>query len=440
MAGRTWVHVSTLMQWNRPPVGIVRVEQEYCRWLAAQSPAVTGERRYCRFDRASGCFVEVPAEQVSQRLLALTSGMWAPDEVALPPPSAIKVLLRRLLPDLLWRPLQASRRLAAQIGRRLRQIGMAAGRRLPGSDRLPAEAPFATGDRFVSLGLDWDTLDQTVLYRLKRQHRLDVTLMCYDVIPALFPHLVVLPPGNFAAYIADAAWCADRFVCISERTRRDLRALLTHLGAPVPRCEVVRLGSDVAHGVAARPPAGPVGEDGRPFVLFVSTIERRKNHEVLYRAWLRLRERGLVPHRLVFVGMPGWGVTDLMNDLRLDPRVQDDIVMLSRVDDAELAWLYRNCAFTVFPSLYEGWGLPVAESLAWGKFCLASNVASLPEVGGDLIEYLDPWDLPQWVERLAHYMTQPQAVAAHEARIVERHVPSRWVDTAAAIHRIATDA
>ena len=417
------------MQWNRPPVGIVRVEQEYCRWLAAQSPAVTGELRYCRFDRASGCFVEVPAEQVSQRLLALTSGVWTPDQAAPPPPPpCIKVLLRKLLPDWLWWPLQMARRLAASL------IG---GR---GRDRPPPEAPFATGDRFVSLGLDWDTLDQTVLYRLKRRHRLDVTLMCYDVIPALFPHLVVLPPGNFAAYIADAAWCADRFVCISERTRRDLQALLTHLGAPVPRCEVVRLGSDVAHGMAARPPAGPVGADERPFVLFVSTIERRKNHEVLYRAWLRLRERGLVPHRLVFVGMPGWGVTDLMNDLRLDPRVQDDIVMLSRVDDAELAWLYRNCAFTVFPSLYEGWGLPVAESLAWGKFCLASNVASLPEVGGDLIEYLDPWDLPQWVERLAHYMTRPQAIAAHEARIVERHVPSRWADTAAAIHRIVTDA
>jgi glycosyltransferase involved in cell wall biosynthesis len=168
----------------------------------------------------------------------------------------------------------------------------------------------------------------------------------------------------------------------------------------------------------------------------VSTIERRKNHEVLYRAWVRLREAGITPPRLVCVGMRGWGVTDLMHDLQLDPRVQGDIILLDHVDDSELAWLYRHCAFTVFPSLYEGWGLPLVESLAWGKFCLASQAASLPEAGGPWAEYLDPWDLPQWVERLGYYMANPDAVAAHETRIRRDFQAPRWADTAAAIHRL----
>ncbi len=293
----------------------------------------------------------------------------------------------------------------------------------------------------MSLGLDWEYLDQKALYRLKRELGLKTTLICYDVIPALFPHLVVLPPGNFGAYLVDMAWTADAVLCISEHTRRDCEAVLHRLGAPVPPTHVIHLGSDIQLAGEETPPAGlGIHPDERPFVLFVSTIERRKNHEILYRAWTRLREQGTVPHRLVFVGMQGWGVTDLMNDLSLDPRIRQDIVRLNHVTDAELAWLYRHCAFTVFPSLYEGWGLPLVESLARGRFCLASNAASLPEAGGEWAEYLDPWDLPAWVERLGHYMRHPEEVAARNERIASGFRAPKWSDCASAIHQVALTA
>jgi glycosyltransferase involved in cell wall biosynthesis len=299
--------------------------------------------------------------------------------------------------------------------------------------------PFSQGDRFVSLGLDWDTLDMPVLYRLKRRLGLDLTLVCYDTIPILYPHLAGLAQGVFTAYFADMAWCADRILCISEHTRQDCEAVLRELGAPVPPTRVIRLGAEVKGGLVDQAPQGPVA-DGRPFVLFVSTIERRKNHDILYRAWVRLRERGQVPYRLVFVGMPAWGVTDLMNDLRQDPRVAGDIICLDRVNDAHLCWLYRNAAFTVFPSLYEGWGLPVVESLAWGKFCLASGAASLPEAGGDWVEYLDPWDLEGWTERLGFFMHNPAEVALRNERIAREFVAPAWADTARQIHEAALGA
>jgi glycosyltransferase involved in cell wall biosynthesis len=434
--GRTWVHVSTLLQWNRPPVGIVRVEQEYCRWLLAQQPAQVGELRFCRYDKRDACFLEVARDVVAGRLGSPAGSAHVPAPPAVP----TGTWLSRWLADLGQRAAVARRHvlhwLVTQSVLRRPLAPLRAWRRHRyARATTPLSAPFAPGDRWVSLGLDWDTLDQRALYEAKLRFGLDVTLMCYDVIPVLFPHLVVVPGDNFAAYITDAAWCADRFACISECTRRDLLAVSQRLGAPRRPRTVVRLGAQVPGGGEARPPAG-FGADPRPFVLYVSTIERRKNHELLYRAWLRLRERGLTTHRLVWVGMRGWGVGDLMHDLHLDPRIRGDILLLDRVADDELAWLYRHCAFTVFPSLYEGWGLPVAESLACGKFCLASNAASLPEVGGDLIEYLDPWDLPQWVERLAHYMTDPRAVAEHEQRIAREYWPPAWADTAAAIHRV----
>ena len=379
---RVWLHVSSLMRWQRAAVGVVRVECEYARWLLSQAEQAFA---FCEYSREQGLFVQVPAEAVARQLAAITAG----------------------------------------------QGGVVAAHAAP--------ADFAPGDRFVSLGLDWDTLDHRVLWQHK-QAGLHITLMCYDLIPVLYPQWFagVHTRESFGAYLADLCWCADQVLCISEHTQRDLLRTLPATGAPLPPTRVIRLGCELSAAPSVAPPAQL--DLARPFVLFVSTIERRKNHEVLYRAWARLREQatlsgdGFVPHQLAFVGMPGWGVTDLLNDIALDPRTQGDIVMLNHVSDAELAWLYQHCAFTVFPSLYEGWGLPVAESLAHGKFCLCSSAASLPEVGGELCEYLDPWDVPAWADRLGHLMRHPQEVQERNQRIAQHDRPTPWARTAQQIH------
>lgn len=441
-----WLHVSTLMNWDRPPVGIVRVEREYALWLLEHAPQ-GHEVRFCMYDRVAARFVEVTRAQVEQRL-----GTYR--EPPAPPPApraelapwkrAIKRAWASVRPWLpaTWRDamvLRARRGYHHFLVKRQRWRESAA--RMLRGRTVPAGAPparFARGDRWVSLGADWEYLDQEALYRAKREFGLRVTLICYDAIPVLLPQLFVdvLSRERFGSYLAELAWCADHVLCISECTRRDFERVMREMGAPVPPTHVIRLGDEIRAPRSEEPPAG-FDVDGRPFVLYVSTIERRKNHEVLYRAWARMREQGVVPHRLVFVGMRGWGVNDLMNDLRLDPRVREDIVVLDRVGDPQLAWLYHHAAFTVFPSLYEGWGLPVVESLGWGKFCLASSAASLPEAGGDWVEYIDPWDLPQWVERLSHYMTHPGEVEARNGRIAREYRATPWQDTSAHIHRVA---
>ena len=365
-ASTVWVHVTTLLNWNRPPVGIVRVEQEYCRWVLQHAPA--GQVRFCAYDRVMRQFTEVDVAQVEARLRPVQPAPAAsgPQRTLAGWKLRVKDALRRLIPYLPapWVPklrtwVRSTQHQVLVRSAQARNYVQRFKRSAPGAPVPFAPAQFQRGDRFVSLGLDWEYLDQERLYRLKQQHGLKTTLICYDVIPLLFPQLVVLPPGGFGAYFVDMAWCADAILCISEHTQRDCEAVLRRLGAPVPPTHVIKLGSELKGGDIAQQPAHfRHGPDDRPFVLFVSTIERRKNHEILYRAWTRLRDGGLVPHRLVFVGMQGWGVTDLFNDLRLDPRIQHDIVLLNHVSDAELAWLYKHAAFTVFPSLYEGWGLP----------------------------------------------------------------------------------
>ncbi|ROZ77456.1 glycosyltransferase family 1 protein [Ramlibacter sp. WS9] len=456
-----WLHVSTLMNWDRPPVGIVRVEREYCLWLLARAGQEGGETaRFCIYDRQRKQFTEVSEAAVRARLQLPATAPLPPQPhgaLARAELSGWKLRAKRAwqrtkpyLPDdwvpviarsvrgLQHRMLQERDRMRARAARR---EYLQAQRQ--GEPHGPPPAAFERGDRWISLGADWEYLNSEALYRVKRELGLRVTLICYDTIPVLFPQLFVgvLSPGGFGSYLAELAWCADSVLCISECTRRDFESVMKRLGAPVPPTHVVTLGSEIRMGAAGGAPPGLAhGPDARPFVLYVSTIERRKNHEVLYRAWSRLRDQGIVPHRLVFVGMQGWGVNDLMNDLKLDPRTQDDIVCLNHVSDGELAWLYRHAAFTVFPSLYEGWGLPVVESLAWGKFCLASSAASLPEAGGPWAEYLDPWDLPAWVDRLGHYMRHPEEVRSRNDRIAREFRAPAWAQTAQAIHDVVLSA
>ena len=399
-----WLDVSTLLGWRRPAVGIVRVETECATYALQSTQLLQNGLRFCCFDRAGG-YREVSHEAVSAALVRIQgvagggSGQPAAGHSTEVPAASFKLRVLRLikaLPAVLRGPVFnfAARREASVVAlaRSVREVWAALkGLVRPAGDPFftPLErssaarrpmAPFAAGDVYVSMGLDWDQKDLVYLYEQKRHLGFKVLLFCYDVIPVKLPHLCVGDvAASFARYFANVAWCADEVLCISECTRNDLRALLTELGTPLPALSVVQLGCQLPQ--IATPLVAPEVAQllTQRYVLFVSTIERRKNHETLYRAYGRLVDEGEVNlPLLVFVGMPGWGVSDLLADLRFDPRTQGLIKLLHNVTDADLAHLYQQAMFTAFPSLYEGWGLPVAESLAAGKFCLASRAASMP--------------------------------------------------------------
>lgn len=459
-----WLDVTTIFGWHRPAVGIVRVETE-CAGFALKNEI--GQTRFCRFDASDKRYVEVPAEEVREVLARIL--MKRPSNFVVTPPANSSVppvmsteqsfiaLVRRMIGMLPqgWRArvfnFAANRKSAYQAAvRSYREARLAIHEFLqPASGcRFVPEmssgkssatsmhaVPFAKDDIYVSLGLDWDQKDLMYLFSQKRDVGFKVLLFCYDIIPVKFPHLCVGDvAAKFAKYFANLAWCADKVLCISECTRSDLIQLLTDLGTPIPPMDVIKLGCDIQSQTADDATQDIVDLIGCRYILFVSTIERRKNHETLYRAYTRLVDRGMSNLPLmVFVGMPGWGVNDLMADLRLDPRIQPYIRILNHVTDSDLACLYKNAYFTVYPSLYEGWGLPVAESLAYGKFCLASDVASIPEVGGELIEYLDPWDVPAWATRIQWYIEHPEDLSAKEQRIRNEFMTTTWISCAASI-------
>ncbi len=153
---------------------------------------------------------------------------------------------------------------------------------------------------------------------------------------------------------------------------------------------------------AAGPGAGaatepPVELPAPGFVLAVGTLEPRKNLPRLVAAYASLDESLQEAHRLVVVGRSGWETGETLAALRsLGPRC----IALGYVSDEALAELYRRCAVFCYPSLGEGFGLPVLEAMAAGAAVVTSNVSSLPEVGGDAVEYVDPASVPSIAEGL----------------------------------------
>lgn len=458
--GKIWFDVTSILLWNRPAVGVIRVETE-CAKYALEHGGSSVE--FCRYDRTMG-YVPVSAVDVRRTIDRINQTIQSsqansavgqiPQVKPMGPPLIVRlaVMTRRVL-DRLPRRIgdsafgYLSRRrdaaIAAINGLREFRTAIRAWRNpapVSGLAALSTQSPgkalvFAKGDVYISLGLDWDHKSTVYIAEKKAQEKFKAIFCCYDLIPVRLPHLCVGDvAAKFARYFCDLAWCADEFVSISECSKRDLIDLLDELGAPTPETTVITLGSHLPASNGDQVSEEIKKAAGDRYLLFVSTVERRKNHETLYRAYTRLVDQGEMDlPKLVFVGMPGWGVGDFLADLRFDPRMKDKVQFLTNVSDPDLAWLYQNAMFTVFPSLYEGWGLAVAESLAAGKFCLASNAASIPEVGGDLIEYLDPWDVPQWAERLKWYFDNPESLASAENRIRREYSAPKWEDTAKVI-------
>jgi glycosyltransferase involved in cell wall biosynthesis len=207
-------------------------------------------------------------------------------------------------------------------------------------------------------------------------------------------------------------------LAISQATRD---ALVRHFPAAAGRVVVAPLGAmppsmqlDPAE-TAALPAPG--------FVLAVGTLEPRKNLPRLVQAYRLLEEPLQREHPLVVVGALGWQTGETLQALQA---LGDRCTMLGYVSDDALAELYRRCSVFCYPSLGEGFGLPVLEAMAAGAAVLTSNVSSLPEVGGDAVAYADPYDVPDIARQLELLLDDPGRRADLSARGLLRARDFSW--------------
>ena len=230
-------------------------------------------------------------------------------------------------------------------------------------------------------------------------------------------------PGNrlyLRLFTRVSARRARRIIAISENTKADI----THwLGVPAERIEVVYCGvGERFHPLPAEEVLAFRREKGLPeqFLLHVGTLEPRKNLSLLLRAYARLRAAGGNPPPLILAGARGWMCEGLFSQVE-ELELGDSVHFPGYVRPEELPLWYNAATCFVYPSLYEGFGLPPLEAMACGTPVLSSNAASLPEVAGDARLLLDPLDEEAWAHELARVLSRPE---------VQRELAERGLDRA----------
>ncbi len=288
-------------------------------------------------------------------------------------------------------------------------------------------------DLLISVSSDWDQKNSGGFHTLKRRSGFRLAVLCYDLIPLTHPQFFLDGViGTFRMHWQNMMASADTILVNSSCIAADVERFCRDEHLPVPALRVVPLGCD-----RPREPAGdgrlPAGLSEAHYALFISTIEPRKGHGLLLDAWQRLLHEG-VPQRsgfrLVFVGRPGWMVEEVLHRLG-DPRtLQGTVLHFPRLPDEAVETLHAKAGFCLYPSAYEGFGLPVVEALARGKAVLASRAGAVPEAAGGLAWLLPPEDPERWADAIGRWIENPDERRAQEARVARRYRHRDWADVA----------
>lgn len=244
-----------------------------------------------------------------------------------------------------------------------------------------------------------------------------------------------LTPESLRYYVGQIAWAvrqADGIAADSEATRRDL---IEHLDVPPEKVTTIHL---AANPLYTHPVEEAVMEQTlqrlnlpRGFLLFVGTLEPRKNVPLLLRAYKRLRDEYALDLPLVLVGGKGWIYDEIFATID-HLELTQHVCHLEGIRNETLADLYTAAGLLAIPSFYEGFGLPVLEAMHCGCPVVAGNRGSLPEVGGTAALLLNPEDESAWTEAMWHILTDS---SIRERMIADgRHqaVQFNWSKTAAA--------
>jgi alpha-1,3-rhamnosyl/mannosyltransferase len=226
---------------------------------------------------------------------------------------------------------------------------------------------------------------------------------------------------------------AAHVFCNSEATRRDL---LNRFEWVSGRTSVVPLAADDRFGESVPEAARDdvvrrLGLD-QPFVLATGTLEPRKNLARLIEAFEALPEELRRAHLLALAGPRGWEEDEILAKAGAS---RENVRLLGHVTDAELVALYGSCMAFCYPSLYEGFGLPVLEAMRAGAPVITSNVSSLPEVAGDGAEYVDPRATADITSALVRLLTDSSRRDELARRARRRAEAFSWSKTAASTLR-----
>lgn len=302
--------------------------------------------------------------------------------------------------------------------------------------------PYKEGDIILSAGW-YGTDKEEVFSKIKGQlHGLKLVYLIYDLVlvhedtQALYGQR-----EQFTKYLYWISANCDFVLFGGKTAQEDAEKFWREHNKNVPEGCYIKFGSEVSNI------QNPESIENvrkkynleRDYVLTIGTVDAKKNQDVLYRAYTLLARKYAKEEypQLVIVGGKA-GEKRLIKNIEQDPLVRDKVIIIQPTD-SELVTIYQNCKFTLLPSLYEGWSLTLPESLNYNKFCIASDVRPLHEVGEDFCKYVDPYNPKQWAEEIMYYYMHEEVLSQCENHILKDRKNITWKNCTVNIYNILNE-
>lgn len=259
----------------------------------------------------------------------------------------------------------------------------------------------------------------------------------YDVIPWSYPNISTKWDELIYRYWHPLMKSrVDAIVTISQSSKQDI---IRYLSIPENKIHNVYSGVSPAYQPASTKEIERIRyhyQLPEKYILYVGNLEERKNLQRVLRAYKEIKDDGF-PHQLVLVGPKKWKYEKLFT-LLIELQLQDAVIFTGYVPAKDLPALYTAADVFVFPSLYEGFGLPVLEAMGCGTPVITSNISSLPEVSGDAAILVDPYDVQQISSAIRQVLTQGQIRENLRELGLKRLHQFTWEQTAASTLNVYT--
>jgi glycosyltransferase involved in cell wall biosynthesis len=473
-----WLDISTSLEWRGGVVGIIRAEIELTRHLCRLLPELRlvafNGRAFVEVDAQSLPWVTDDSSSVQQYLtsrdeIRVRNGIMEPNQSPkyprlahlgrnLPshrdstaerlrlatlfaataiPKRTSELLLRSMLAAYTPLRLLQKKREQAPKSRATKPSAQK-----PDTRVAKNSVPHPFDNRSTVLSFGWmDSGREAPLEAIRKQFpKMKCAQLIYDVVlihEDISYRYPTYASERFMEYFNWVSRASDFLFCGGKNTQSDTRLYQERFGLPVTDSAALRFGDA---SLAEERQYDPIKEYfpgdrdllrhlkiSTPYLLYVGSIEPRKNHQLLqYVAQILTRERNETAPMIVFAGKADPSTRDLMDSVARDPLSRNRIMHVAPHDHA-LKVLYQHASYCLMPSLYEGWSLTLPEALSFGKYVLASDVAPLREIGKDMIEYLPPHEPRAWADRIFFYQDNPKVLASKSQLIKQRWTKYTWM-------------
>jgi glycosyltransferase involved in cell wall biosynthesis len=429
-----WINVSSSIYWHGTPVGIIRVEKELSHHIV-HTPFVVDHSGFKKLDVTSKAIIEIKTDgfRDDDKVLNKATNFLRSTQLFPRPIRLIKSLgylissvyglsnfTDRII-DKLTAFVYRSARTFTKMNYKKRVVSKAFSKEKLeewNSEILETKSPFSENDIILTCGLDWDNSILEKFDSLKQKKNVKVVVVIYDLIPITFPEYIQNSrhTSRLFGHFTLVAQIADLVLINTAEVENQFKTFCAELEIQAPATRIVPWGVGLDTTIDSREAVEVINKAGdNGYLLAVGTIEIRKNYELLVRIVHLAREKQIqIPH-FVFVGVAGWGTSDLLKQIASDEKLEKSITWLSGVEDGELKWLYENCLGLLSPSFSEGYGLPVAEAKMFTKPTFLSDIPVYRELFPDSI-FLSPNDPAEWL----------RAITQVGKSIPDRQIPLAW--------------